>query len=240
MEQTRLEQLNDFCNRLNIKFNDLNLLDLAFRHRSATDNTKDVSHMNNERLEFLGDAVLELGLTYLLYRSIAESEKGLSKIKSAAVSEVTLAKIANKYNFNDMLILGKGEELSKGRVKPSILADSVEAILGAYFLDNGFNASYELIAKLFTKEIELIREEKFAVDYKTKLQEYCQANLQGIPKYVFLGTIGEKQDLKFQMKLILPKIKLEFGPINAVSKKQAQHILAKMAVDQIQNGRIKI
>ena len=231
MTVDRLEKLKDFCYKLNIEFEDYELLNLAFRHKSFTDEGKDYAHLNNERLEFLGDSILEIGTAYYLYKNVKKSEGDLARIKSAAVSEETLAKIANKYNFNDMLLLGQGEEMSGGRYKKALLADCVEAVLGAYFLDNGFDNVVKLVESFMKDEIELIQQDKGFMDYKTELQEYCQKVLHRIPKYDVVGYSGPDHQRTYEVAVkIIDRVYAHgFGP----NKKSAEHHAAKLTMEII-------
>ena len=229
----RLEKLKLFCEKLDITFTDLELLNLAFRHKSFTDGTKDYAHLNNERLEFLGDSVLEISTTYYLYKNIKKSEGELARIKSATVSEETLSKIANLYNFNEMLLLGQGEEMSGGRYKKTILADCVEAVLGAYFLDCDcdFSKVMKLVQLLVEPEVKLILEDKGFMDYKTELQEYCQKVLHRVPKYEVIGYNGPDHSRIYEIavKIVDRVYASGFGH----NKKEAEHQAAKLAMEII-------
>ena len=132
----RKQDLTDFCKRVNIHFKNIELLDQAFYHRSVTNEKKHVH--NNERLEFLGDSVLGMVTASYLYRTLENPEGDLAKIKSIVVSEKALAPVALKFGIDKLLVLGHGEEITGGRKKPAILADCMEAIIGAYYLDSGY------------------------------------------------------------------------------------------------------
>ena len=143
----RKNLLVEFSKRNSILFNDLLLLDLALHHRSfSNENGVENQRYNNERLEFLGDAVLGMATATYLYESMLEKPEGdLARIKSVVVSESTLAPIAKAIGVSKCLVLGKGEELSGGREKKAILADALEAIIGAYYLDSGYQAAEGLV-----------------------------------------------------------------------------------------------
>ena len=231
MTVDRLSKLKNFCEKLNIEFFDYELLDLAFRHKSFTDESKDYAHLNNERLEFLGDSVLEVCTTYYLYMNVKRCEGDLARIKSAAVSEETLAKLATEHNFGDMLLLGQGEEMSGGRTKKSLLADCVEAVLGAYFIDQGFEKVLDLVKRLLSNEIALIQLDKGFRDYKTELQEYCQKILHRVPKYQVIGQTGPDHSRVYQV--VVHVVDRIYGPAEGLNKKSAQHAVAKLAMEQI-------
>ena len=227
----RLEKLKQFCSDLKIDFYDYELLNLAFRHKSFTDEHKDYAHLNNERLEFLGDSILEVSTAYYLYKNIKKSEGDLARIKSAAVSEETLFRIAKKYRFNELILLGQGEEMSGGRYKKALLADCVEAVFGAYFLDSGFDNALRLIESLMSIEIDLIQQDKGFMDYKTELQEYCQKILHRVPKYEVVGQSGPDHSRVYDV--IVHVIDKVYGPAQGHNKKEAEHNVAKMAMEII-------
>ena len=136
--QERKKELLDFCKPLGLKFNDIELLDLAFHHRSYSNEHSQHKRYNNERLEFLGDSVLGMVTAAFLYEDMAQNPEGdLAKIKASVVSEKSLAPIGLSIGIDKMLVLGRGEQLSGGREKPAIIADCVEAVIGAYYLDSG-------------------------------------------------------------------------------------------------------
>ena len=154
----RKKELLEFCSNLGINFKNLNLLDLAFHHRSFSNESTEFFHYNNERLEFLGDSVLGLVTADFLYNDMAGNPEGdLAKIKSNVVSEKSLAPIAlNKMHIDRYLVLGKGEELTGGRQKAAILADAVEAVIGALYLDSGYDEARKLVLELIVPEIRKI------------------------------------------------------------------------------------
>lgn len=140
----RQKELQDFCLPLNLHFKSLELLELAFRHSSYPNEARDKIYLSNERLEFLGDSVLGLAAADFLYRDMADNSEGdLAKIKSVVVSEKVLASLGLRFGIDRMLRMGRGEEISGGRRKPAIIADCMEAVIGAYYLDAGFEAAKE-------------------------------------------------------------------------------------------------
>ena len=168
LTKERKHQLSDFCDRVGIKFKNLEHLDKAFHHRSLTNEKHGVK--NNERLEFLGDSVLGMVTASYLYTKSDNPEGDLAKIKSAVVSEKALAPVALKFGIDKLLLLGHGEEMSGGRKKPAILADCMEAIIGAYYLEAGYKQAEKYVLSF----IEPAVKEAFAdgiKDYKTQLQE---------------------------------------------------------------------
>ena len=169
-----------FCKPLGLKFRDLELLDLAFHHRSFSNESRAFKRCNNERLEFLGDSVLGLATAAFLYEDMAQNPEGdLAKIKAAVVSEKALAPVALEYGIDKMLVMGKGEEMSGGRTKPAILADCMEAVIGAYYLDSGYEAAEEYILRFIVPAVRSVQENKAGRDYKSLLQEAFQKKMQG-------------------------------------------------------------
>ena len=143
LSKERKYQLSEFCDRVGIKFKNLVDLDQAFHHRSLTTEKQGVK--NNERLEFLGDSVLGMVTAAYLYTNLDNPEGDLAKIKSAVVSEKPLSPVALRFGIDKLLLLGHGEEMSGGRKKPAILADCMEAIIGAYYLEAGYKAAEKYV-----------------------------------------------------------------------------------------------
>ena len=229
MEKARKEALNTFCKKVKIRFKSLELLDLAFHHRSITNEMKHIQ--NNERLEFLGDSVLGIVTAAYLYNTFPNPEGDLAKIKSAVVSEKALAPIALSFGIDKLLVLGKGEESSGGRTKPAILADCMEAIIGAYYLDSGYKCAEKYVLEFIIPEINKTITTGVK-DYKTKLQEIYQKKTKSIPKYELVEKTGPAHDQTFTVNVILDDKK--YGPASAKSKKEAEQLAAKMALESIQ------
>ena len=228
MDKTRKESLNSFCKKVKIRFKDLEMLDLAFHHRSITNEKKHIK--NNERLEFLGDSVLGIVTAAYLYKNFPNPEGDLAKIKSAVVSEKALAPIALEFGIDKLLVLGKGEESSGGRTKPAILADCMEAIIGAYYLDSGYKNAEKYVLEFIIPEINRTITSGVK-DYKTQLQELYQKKTKAIPKYELVEKSGPAHDQTFTVYVVLNDKK--FGPASAKSKKEAEQIAAKMALDSL-------
>ncbi len=228
LSSQRIKELNSFCKNLSIKFSNLNLLELAFHHRSYSNENSTHKNENNERLEFLGDSVLGMATAAFLYSDMEENQEGdLAKIKSNVVSEQSLAPIALKIGIDKMLILGKGEEMSGGRHKKAILADAVEAVIGAYYLDSGYKAAQKLVLELIIPEIRKVQENKGNKDFKTLLQEFHQKKFKACPNYELVKETGPDHDRIFWVKVNLKNI--SYGPVSGKSKKEAEQNAAKMA-----------
>ena len=229
MDKPRKEALNAFCKKVKIRFKNIELLDLAFHHRSITNEMNHIQ--NNERLEFLGDSVLGIVTAAYLYNNFSNPEGDLAKIKSAVVSEKALAPIAISFGIDKLLILGKGEESSGGRSKPAILADCMEAIIGAYYLDSGYKCAEKYVLEFIIPEINRTITNGVK-DYKTQLQELYQKKTKSTPKYELVSKTGPDHDRTFTVSVILNDKK--YGPASAKSKKEAEQIAAKMALESIQ------
>ena len=185
---------------LNYNFNDKNLLELALTHRSF-------QGKNNERLEFLGDSILNFIIAELLFKKFNASPEGdLSRLRSQLVKSATLSEIGILLNLGDYLILGEGELKSSGWRRPSILADSVEAIIGAVFIDGGIKASHNLIVDWFKDKIDSINPNDIEKDSKSLLQELLQAKKIPLPDYDVISIEGEAHCQYFKVSCTIPKL----------------------------------
>ncbi len=227
----RKEQLKNFCKPLKLKFKSLELLELAFHHRSYSNENSSFMHYNNERLEFLGDSVLGLATADFLYNDMKDNAEGdLAKIKSVVVSEKSLAPIALSFGVDKMLVLGHGEECSGGRTKPAILADCMEAIIGAYYLDSGFESAEKYVLSFIVPEIRKVQ--NFGgKDFKTLLQELYQKKEKKCPVYKTVSVSGP--DHKQTFNVIVTLGEKTFGPCSGFSKKEAEQNVAELAYNKI-------
>ncbi|NQV86580.1 MAG: ribonuclease III [Woeseiaceae bacterium] len=178
---------------LHYRFQNAELFQQALTHRSAT-------NRNNERLEFLGDAVLDFVVSGAVYRSHPEAAEGdLSKLRAALVNEVTLAEIALDMGLGEHLILGSGEQKTGGHRRESILADALEAIFGAVFLDSGFGAAKELIDRVYAQRYRDLPDIEDLKDPKTRLQEWLQARKMELPHYELVEVSGKDHKQRFSV-----------------------------------------
>jgi ribonuclease-3 len=227
----RKRELVLFQKQADIKFKNLDLLNLAFSHRSFS-NESSVDIDNNERLEFLGDSVLGLVVSEWLFIHLPNLDEGdFSRIKSFVVSEESLASIAKKLRVDNFILIGKGEEYSGGRSKKALLADCLEAVFGSYFLDSGFKAATDFIQRLLVPEIKNVLDNKHRKDYKTLLQEYVQKTYKSTPRYELLKKTGPEHDNTFWMQVAV--LKKVFGPASGSNKKEAEQAVAKMAYESL-------
>jgi ribonuclease-3 len=218
--------LNKLCKTLGYEFKQPQLLLQAFRHASYINEQCDSSLEDNERLEFLGDAVVDLAISHLLMERFQDAEEGdLSKYRAAVVDEAGLYQIALRLRLGACLRLGKGEEQSGGREKPSILANSVEALIGALYLDAGFGKTLEIIRKLFSSSLKRVGTQEMIHDYKSLLQEYTQASYKTLPRYHLIKESGPAHDKTFTVVLMLNGERLGEG--EGKSKKEAEQQVAR-------------
>ncbi len=214
-----------------MRFKRPGLLNLAFCHRSyANESGGEVG--NNERLEFLGDSVLGLVVAEYLFTELPDRPEGdLAKIKSFVVSEESLADIARRLKIDNFILIGKGEEYSGGRKKKAILADAMEAIIGAYFLDSGFKAAGKFILRCIVPEINKVLEDRHRKDYKTLLQEMVQKRYKTYPRYELVKRTGPDHNKTFWMDVRINE--RSYGPGSGKNKKEAEQAAARMAYQSI-------
>ena len=187
--------------RIGYNFNDESLLTLALTHRSVGAN-------NNERLEFLGDSILNFVIAEALFRQFPKAREGqLSRLRAQLVKGVTLAEIAIEFGLGDYLLLGSGELKSGGFRRESILADAVESIIGAIFNDTGFEASKERILHWYSSRLDSLSLQDNQKDPKTRLQEFLQSRQQELPKYEVVSVQGEAHAQTFFVECIIGMLK---------------------------------
>ncbi|MDC7126149.1 MAG: ribonuclease III [Spirochaetales bacterium] len=231
VDAARKKELQIFEKHAGIRFRKLEFLNLAFSHRSFSNETaSDID--NNEKLEFLGDSVLGLVVSDYLFRIMSERPEGeLARIKSFVVSEDSLAAIAKNIKVDNYILIGKGEEYSGGREKKAILADCMEAIFGAYYLDSGFKNAQSFILKYLVPEIEKVLANKHRKDYKTLLQEYVQKKYKSYPKYNLVKKTGPDHDRTFWIEVAIKD--MTFGPGTGKNKKEAEQKVAGIAYETL-------
>ena len=227
----RERELLAFIEKSGIIITDFKLLNLAFTHRSyANETNEDVD--TNERLEFLGDSVLGMCVADWLFRNLPAKEEGdFSKIKSVVVSEDSLAMIAGSLEVDKYLLIGKGEENSGGRQKKALLADCMEALFAACYLDSGFEAVRTFVMRYLEVQIRAVLEHDDHRDYKTCLQEYMQKRWRKVPTYRLVKKTGPEHDFTFHVEVDVNG--QVFGPAQGGNKKEAEQRAAKIAYDQI-------
>ena len=204
----------------------------ACTHRSYLNENKNAGLEHNERLEFLGDAVLELAVTSFLFHKFPNKNEGdLTAYRSALVNTNSLGRVANALGVNDYLLLSRGEERDTGRARSIILADSIEAIIGAIYIDQGFDASAEFINKHLLKliNIEEIIEKKLWMDAKSRFQEKAQEVTGFTPSYKTLKEMGPDHEKMFTLGVFLGDVQVALG--TGLSKQEAEQKAAEKALE---------
>jgi ribonuclease-3 len=216
---------------LGISFNNPPLLEQALVHSSYLNENPAIT-ASNQRLEFLGDAVLGLVIAQELYRRLPQSSEGkMTELRSLLVRGDALSHLARSISLGSYLYMGKGEEASGGRDKPANLAGALEAVMGAIFLDQGFNMARDFILKLMDKEIKKALSQGIAPDYKSQLQELIQARHQPAPTYQVIEATGPDHDRSFTVEVRLGDTVLGRG--RGKSKKSAEEEAARSALQQL-------
>jgi ribonuclease-3 len=215
--------------RLGYRFKDQSLVELALTHRS-----KGVD--NNERLEFLGDSILSVVISEDLYQRFPEAKEGkLSRLRARIVKGKTLAEVAKEFDLGDFLLLGSGELKSGGHKRDSILADAVEALIGAIYLDAGLDAARERILAWFQTRLDNLSLEDPIKDPKTQLQEIQQAAGSRLPKYEVLSVDGPTNEQVFTVTCFIPEIE---APVTATgsSRRNAEQTAAATVLEQLKQA----
>ncbi|WP_175791051.1 ribonuclease III [Burkholderia ambifaria] len=212
--------------RLRYEFRNAELLRQALTHRSH-------SATHNERLEFLGDSVLNCAVAALLFQRFSKLDEGdLSRVRANLVKQQSLYEIAQALNISEGLRLGEGELRSGGFRRPSILADAFEAIIGAVFLDGGFEAAQGVIKRLYIPILDHIDPRTLGKDAKTLLQEYLQGHKIALPTYTVVATHGAAHNQQFEVECTVPKLDVKVSGSGA-SRRAAEQAAAKKALDEV-------
>jgi len=212
-------------------FKNQDLLTTALTHRSALNEHLSTSQESNERLEFLGDAVLELATTKFLYHQLPHDQEGmLTAYRSALVKTTTLAEVAKTLQLGGQLFMSKGEEASGGRTNTSLLANGVEALLGALYLDQGFEVVEEFLAVHLFPKLEEIQTKRLYKDHKSQLQELVQAQGLEAPEYVVIEENGPDHDRQFTVKVMVGG--KDAGVGKGRSKQLAQQEAARVVLEK--------
>lgn len=233
MKPVRHKELRSLEQLMHVRFRQLALLDQALSHSSFVNEIPKQNGLHNEKLEFLGDAVLELVISRELYDSYPSYLEGeLTKLRAAVVRKATLAKIAKRIGIGPYMRLGKGEEIGGGRKRNSLLADAIEAVIGALFLDGGLNAARKFILEHFREEIDRLDHDRHKMDYKSILQEITQSRFQTLPKYTIISESGPPHDRTY--KVLISISNEPYGTGTGHNKKEAQQEAARIALKKLQ------
>ncbi|TCK98312.1 ribonuclease-3 [Natranaerovirga hydrolytica] len=229
------KQIKAFENKINYKFQNKQLLRQALTHSSFSNERKMSKLENNERIEFLGDAVLELVTSHFLFENYPKLPEGeLTKLRASIVCEPTLSECAKDLQLGQYILLGKGEELSGGRARNSVLSDVLEAVIGAIYLDSGLDEVRTFIKNIILTDIE---NKKLFYDSKTVLQEIIQQNSQVPLQYRLIEEKGPDHNKEFVVEVIFEEKVLGIG--KGRSKKMAEQEAAYKAIKSIQNHQNK-
>ncbi|HPK54053.1 MAG TPA: ribonuclease III [Smithellaceae bacterium] len=235
-DERRREVLRKLEKRLAYKFRDITLLETALTHRSYANENPQLAANDNERYEFLGDAILGLCVSDLLLQKYPDFSEGtLSKIRAALVNEKPLAQLAQKTDIGQCLKLGRGEEISGGRTKESLLANALEAVIAAIYLDSGFGRTKTVLKKMIEPLIndDSLRAQYF--DYKTALQEFCQKKYKAAPIYMIVDSCGPEHAKTFEVKVIIAGKVMQSG--SGRSKKEAEKQAAQKAWEELRDAK---
>ena len=219
-------------NRLGHTFKDATLLQQALTHRSH-------STLHNERLEFLGDSILNCVVASLLFDRYTKIDEGnLSRVRANLVKQQSLYEIAQRLELSPFLRLGEGELKSGGFRRPSILADTLEALFGAIFLDAGFDPARDVIRALYISILDTVDPKTLGKDAKTLLQEYLQGKKIALPQYNIVATHGAAHNQEFEIECLVPKLDIQvFG--SGGSRRAGEQAAAKLALEAVQKAFVK-
>jgi len=226
-----MPDFSHLATQLNLSFRNLDLLIEALTHRSYLNEHREYTGSHNERLEFLGDAVLELATTDFLFKKFpAKPEGELTAYRAALVNTVSLASSAQLLGINDFLLLSKGESKDTGRARDVILADAFEAIIGAVYLDQGFAAAEAFIAANLYSKIEGVIEKRSYQDAKSRFQELAQEKRNTTPSYETLSEVGPDHDKRFTVGVFIGTEEIARG--EGQSKQEAEQAAAQAGLDK--------
>lgn len=233
MQDKRKQQLECFCRSLGIHMHNLELLDMALTHTSYAHEAKqNPKPHHNERIEFLGDSVLSVIVSTYMYNNFPNLVEGqLTKLRAYLVCENSLYEYAKKIHLGDLLLLGKGEEHNGGRQRPSILADAFESVLGAIYLDQGFEIVQQYLLGMMQSEIDYICQNGIYNDYKTRLQEFLQRDGDVEISYQLLGSTGPEHNKVFTSEVIVSGSVIGEG--SGRTKKDSEQHAAQQALKKL-------
>lgn len=213
---------------LDYRFNDVGLFEQALTHRSAPGNS-------NERLEFLGDAVLDVVVSEVLFYARPEAAEGdLSRLRASLVRDTSLAELAADLGLGEHIILGSGERKAGGHRRESILADALEALFGAVYLDSGFASATEFVRRTFGDRFDSFPHVDDLRDPKTQLQEWLQARGMGLPDYELINVSGKAHKQRFEVRCTVPEREATIG--EGTSRRNAEQQSAGHMLDQLTAG----
>jgi ribonuclease-3 len=217
--------------KIGVTFTDKSLLTQAFTHRSFINENRELKREHNERLEFLGDAVLELVSTQFLYEKYPQKHEGdLTAIRAALVNTITISDVARELGFNDELLLSKGESRDEGRARQAILANTYEAVIGAVYLDQGYEIAADFIIRTLLPRTDHIVKESLWIDSKSFFQERAQERFGVTPIYKTVAEEGPDHDKQFTVAVFVGNEQIAKGTDR--SKQGAEQVAAREGLDK--------
>lgn len=232
MNSDRKKELRDYEKILGVHFDRLDLLNVALTHSSYANQQNLKYNEHNERLEFLGDSVLSMAVSDYLYKKYRSEHEGkLTRMRAGVVCELSLVEMARKISISKYIRMGRGEELSGGREKDSLLADACEAVIAAIYIDRGFESAREFVLGHLIGKIDILVKDHNYNDFKSKLQEYVQKNLMATIKYNVKEESGPAHDKLFEIEIYLDNKCYVTGI--GKSKKEAEQLAAKEALGNL-------
>ncbi len=221
-----LQQVLGYC------FSDTNLLREALTHKSFANEKQLENCYGNERLEFLGDAVLQLAISHILMQCCRDCSEGdLSKMRAAIVNTEELSSLARTFNIGKYILLSRGEEENRGREKKSILTNVYESLVAAVYCDGGYTAVFTMIENHFAERIREVSEKGFLKDYKSRLQEYAQSRYNEIPTYIIITEEGPDHIKVFESQVFINDVPYEKG--RGSNKKSAEQEAARRTLQKL-------
>lgn len=222
-------ETEDFAEKIKVEFNNPDLINEALTHRSYLNEHRGYKLNHNERLEFLGDAVLELAVTNYLYKNYPNPEGDLTSWRAALVNGEMLAKVAKELNVDEYLLMSRGEAKDTGRARQYLLANAMEAIIGAIYLDQGYEAAEKFILKNIVVNLDKVLKEKSYMDSKSYFQEMAQERAKITPSYKVIKEWGPDHDKHFIVGVYLDEELVAEG--EGISKQDAQREAAKNGLE---------
>jgi ribonuclease-3 len=218
--------------RLGVLFQRKDLGLAALTHKSYVNEHREAGLQDNERLEFLGDAVVDLAISHRLMERFPNASEGeLSKLRALIVNEEGLARVARALSLGELLLLGRGEEMTGGREKSSVLADAIEAVIGALYLGSGMDAVMGLVDRHFGEALQGVAEGRSGLDYKTKLQEDVQERLKVSPRYRVVSEVGPDHEKTFEVEVTIGAEL--YARASGRSKKEAEQAAARATLEML-------
>lgn len=227
----RLKELEILQEKINYRFKDISLLNQSLTHKSYVNENMSEKLQDNERMEFLGDAILSLVVSdYSISKFLDYSEGELTRIRAAVVSEANLSLIAREMEIGRFLLLGKGEDMTGGRDKSSLLANAFEAVIAAIYLDSGYRETFYVLIDILNDKINKVADYELHRDFKSDLQEFIQNKQYSIPQYRVSAEFGPPHEKVFDVEVVIDGTVYGIG--RGRTKKEAEQSAAQKVLEQ--------